>query len=464
MKYSEGHQRSFLFIVLILLVFGVQPSYPDEAQSFRKGWLIKALNIPSPQAPWKFNYTVENYFFSLDMPREIELFNSLPPQTREKFLQKFKYRQKNIEILQRAARDVEKLLATKKFHSPMEYDSEMNTVVLSVHQSEERLGNPLFRHEAILKNLPDYTKIYIFAPQNLVAPVRQQVDALNLGKRTQVFPVALWEKEEGGIKLMHTNTRWVRDLLETAVDAQGMKYIFTPVASRQIDDLNRSDVDFLKKMETADQRVIRLPLFFYGGNILLGTSKRGESVMFFGEDDLEYNRTYFYNAIFSYPSDEGYILTLKALTGADKYYVLPNDSSLFHLDTVMVFLDKGVVGVIDPLDRQVLNQDDKALLENARRVLKKAGFKIVFIPTLTKRMASFLSPVNVLPFTNKRDHKRYVFVPEYPDATVLVNGKQQSLNKMIIKAYESSGYVVISIPDHLAEEHGSLHCAFMNLD
>lgn len=449
-----------LFIGVLLLGLTNIPAKAQESKGFDQKWSAKSLNIPSKSASWEFLINFEKGpDISIEIPGQVHQIYNLPAELRESVLQKIMFRYQNLDMLSYYAIEAEKVLKAMRFHYIPEYRRFLKEVVISVHPSDVISSDPLFRHAPVLSSLPEYTEIHLFAPAGMVTAVKDRLKNLNLLKRSKIYPVELWNSSPAGIFIEHTTTTWATDLFNTSLDSNGNQYLFAPVTRKQIEDLARPDNDYLFQLSEINRRVIRLPVFYRSGNILAG--ELDETILFMGEEEVANNRKDFFNAVYSYPSDSSFKLLMMNTMGAKKHYVLPNSSNLYHLDLAMVFLDKREVGIIEPLDRKLLKKEDAAVLAEIREKLLSLGFRVIQIPTITKRINAFMSPVNIVLFTNSKDKKRYAIVPEYDDETVHINGsRKQSLNNMIKEAYRKAGITAIFAKDRFHAKNGNIRCAF----
>lgn len=441
-----------LLCVLLLSVFFYSRPNP------RGFTLAQALNIPLPGSPWNFKGTIWGHTFDYRFPRDEENLGSLPPDIRAKLLQKVSYRDGNLVKLRAIADRFEGAFENVSLSQRPEYERTMQEIAISVHHLDVSSINPLFRHEPVLKVLPGYTFINVFSPERAVKAVRERLDVLGFGNRSRVFSVPVLTRVKSGIEMPAVVSRWAQDLFEVSVGPNGAEYVFSPVALLQTHDLTMPDNYYLEALGSEGRMVATVPLFFQGGNIMVGEVHE-KKIVFVGENELKGNASHYYSTVFSYPPQDRVKEVFRQITGADWVTVLPNCEYLFHIDFVVTFLEKGVAAVISPLDRGSLKPCDLRAIDDTRYILSAMGFKIVDIPTVAERIRSFQSSVNIVPFTHRDTGERYAIVPRYPDLQVVLDGVSVSLDKAIKLRYEGAGVKVLDVEDRFYEKHGNTHCA-----
>ncbi len=422
-------------------------------------WSASSLQIPDKNAPWVLMTEIGDSYITLNIPSDLPAMAQLPSPVQQTLQRRIIFRNKNIEIMKTLSEDLEDILQQESFHRVPNYQRSMEEIVLAIDPADTQASNPLYKHEPILRHLPDYTVINIFAPENLVPSVRSQIATLALRNPVVIYPESIWESEENGIALQNVACSWTQDVFRVALNGKGQQYLFTPAAYLQFDDLSRPDLDYIQYLAGGPgaRKVVRMPLFFRAGNILSGEIA-GEHVLFIGNRALKFNAVSFFSALQYRPPNESMITLLKVTSGASKVRILPNSGDLFHLDMAMLILDDGIVAVIDPLDRHSLSDEDRNALEEIVRTLREDGFKVVFIPTTTSRIRETQSPVNAVVFVNRRNGHRYALVPEYPDVQVMTRSGTRSLNAMVKEIYEKNGVSVIYVEDRFCNKKGDLHC------
>jgi hypothetical protein len=425
-----------------------------------QAWRAASLGIPPATAPWVLTGDFDGFFLEFSVPATPVERLDLPAGTLRKLRTKVELRDRNVRVLADLALGAERLLATTRLVAPERYRRALDEVVISVHEGDARGGDPLFRHRPVLEQLPPYTRLEVFAPTDLVAAARERLAALGLADRAALHAVARWESDEGGLEIVHDSTTWAQDLFLFATDPGGREYVVAPASHAQIEDLERTDNDWLDALADGSRRaVVRLPIFFRAGNVLNG-EVGGRRLAFIGQDELDYNAHDTFNAAYFDPPDAAVVELLKAVTGAGELVVVPNAGGLFHIDMAMEFIGPGAAAVIRPLDPQNLAEQERDVLAFLRVTLQRLGFRIVDVPTTAARVHAFRSPANVVLWTDRRDGRLHAFVPRFPDATVVVGARRRSLNDLVKEAYEGAGVSVAWAEDRLSSKHGDLRCAF----
>jgi hypothetical protein len=376
---------------------------------------------------------------------------------------KLQLRARNLAVLSALADRAEAVLSSTGLHSTPEYLRTFQHVALSIHSSDVERGDPLFRHRPLLSRLPEYTRLTVFVPDDLVPATRASLAEMHLDGRAQVASVPRWKVVEHGIPVFHDTTTWAQDLFDIVSGDDGIERVILPVSHNQIEDLAQPDNDYVEALaEPGRREVLRLPVFFRNGNVLYAESGAGRTLLV-GSKEVEYQRSDTSSSSMFLPPDDGFLTLLDAAYGAERHVVLPNTKVLFHIDMAVVLLPRGAAGVIDPVDPEALAPEDQRALETIRSTLRALGLRIVPIPTTTEWMGQFQSAVNVLPFTDRRDGRLRVFVPTYPEPVAL-GPRALGLNDRVRAAYEAEGFEVLSVEDRFRAKHGDLHCAFNVLE
>lgn len=440
-------------LIIMYLAVAPQAAFAD---------LKAALRLPAIGSPWDINAFVEGTRVVMQFPRDSHLLSSMRAEVASELRQRMIYRERNLPLLINDVKRLDDMLGAIHLHQIPEYQRQMNHVVLALHPNDAQLPDPLYKHRPVLEKLPAYTRIDLFVPDFMVDAVTEQCRILNIMERTTLHAVPVWATRENGILIKHSTTRWARDLFTVAQDARGKKYVLAPPARMQTSDLSRSDTDYLQLLRNENRDVVTVPMFFQGGNLLLGESDQGWLLI--GQDEFKNNANAFYSSIMSFTPDVEEMEILRQLAGVSDVFRLPNTVHMFHLDMAMVFLDKGVVGLLDPLDPDQLDQADLDMLREIKAVMQWMGFEVVKIPTTSSWISTFRSPANSVPFVDRETGRRTVLIPQYQDVTVQVNGRMQSLNTLIEQAYASAGYQPVFVEDRFYTDNGNIHCAVMVLD
>jgi hypothetical protein len=426
--------------------------------------ILQRLQVPNPLDSWK----IDSYFGTervvLELPKDLLKIDTLPQEIRSSLEQRIEFRRRNIEVLRKAAIETDRILQKGPITHFAEYKQRLNLVVMSLPPSRENsYGSPIALHEPVLKALPDYTKVEFFLQEGLIPQVANRLQKLGLKQHVKLHGEKEYEFIESGISLRHHTTRWMRDLFWTASKQDGKSLLILPLAFYQINDLSRPDNDYITKLEDPQHQVIRVPLFFKGGNFLVGSVGK-KRILFVGEDELQLNQNFYYNAFFYFPPPEEVLELLKQLIGADEVRVLPNSKHLFHLDMVMSAIKPGVMAIIEPVDTGALDADDQRVITEARQMLAENGFRIVGVPTLADWINTFKSPVNIVPFTNRNNGRLSALVPQFEDKWIMIRGESVSIQKKIQQSYMNAGVSTIFATSEFFKFGGNFHCAILPVE
>ena len=312
----------------------------------------------------------------------------------------------------------------------------------------------------MLAALPDYTEVNFFLPEESVSQVALRLRALGIEQRVRLHGEQEYELVENGIPLRHHTTRWMRDLFWTTAGQDDQSFLLLPLAFYQINDLSRPDNDYVDRLNDAQHEVVRVPLFFTGGNLVVGVIG-GRRILFIGQDELQLNRDFYYNAFFYFPPQEAVLELFKRLAGADEVKVLPNSKHLFHIDMVMSVLKPETVALIEPVDEEALAEDDQRVIAEIRQALTAYGFRIVGVPTFADWVGTFKSPVNIIPYTHRGSGRLSALVPQFEDRVVTSQGKPVSIQQEIKQAYTDAGVETVFAESGFYQFGGNFHCAIL---
>jgi len=368
-----------------------------------------------------------------------------------------------------------------------EYNRLMNKAVISVSCKETTLG---IQHR-ILSCLPDYTEILLFSPKTCLEPVKtwladkQYADRIEFvaydgqHKIDRRFYLLFRDKEDlqpcdlGDYYFYgQFGTLWAQDLFEVTTDSNGQITLLSPCVHRYFSSLGpKSDASTepdnrcLSRLSAVGIEVLRLPLAFKGGNILVDEigDKR---VVFCGGDVLRTTRTVWQALTGRKPSESTINGILKNALNADKVVIIGfkrlQPCLMYHLDQAMVILPNGHAGVARIVGGQnsaEMNPEEikevKLFLSELRAVLKNLGYKILDIEMSVHNLLHYQHYVNVIPYIDAKTGQRTLLMPIFLPA-------QSAFDEEIIKrnkaTYESLGYKVISVPTKSYEFKGGIHC------
>jgi hypothetical protein len=418
------------------------------------GFLAKSLNIPIINDEWVMNVNINGNVINLSIPQDSSLLDKYPHDLKNYINKKIEYRKKNITLLTDYSNNLEHYLQTTSFRHEMEYERELEEIVISIHPSDISLKDPLNRHWPLIDQLPNYTRIILYTPKEMHAIVKKNIKNKKIKNKITVYPIETWSIVEDGINLKHTTTRWAQDLFETTKDLDGVDYIISPATRYQINDLSRADNRYLSLLTNSNRKLLKTPFFFRAGNIV--SARTNKKYLFVGEREVINNNNDFFNTVLEKTNSSVFLSTLKKLFGAETHIVLPNSNNLFHLDLYLTFVADGVVLLIEPIDPENLAYEDKLVLDNAKEILIKNSFKIIPLPTTALRIKKFQSVANILLFRNRNNKQLSALVPAFKDSFLADN---TSLNKLTNSAYLKAGIIVIPVTDKFYSVNGNTHCA-----
>ncbi len=422
-------------------------------------WTAASLHLPEKETPWRFAQRIDGSYVVLDVPTDLSHLAKLPSTLRTMVQDQIRLRNANLHLLTWLAESTEQLLRKERFHRVPQYDRSMGAVVISLDPAVVSDDDPLYFYAPILSVLPDYTRVHVFAPERIAHSVEERLQTLRGAGYVNVYAVPTWAATAMAPQPPSYPATWTQDIFRVSVNDAGHEFLFTPACYMESGNLCRWDADYLDNLAAAkeNRQVVRLPIFYRAGNILMGETAR--PMLFIGQNILRFNSRNFLAAVQMQPPDEAVLSLLRETSGVAEVHVLPNSRYLFHLDMSLTFLGKGVAAVIDPLDKSNVPREDRTALQEIRKTLQSLGYRIVPIPTNARRIKSFESPVNVVTYVDRRDNRRSVIVPEYDDVAIYFKGKKLSLNQMVRDAYRNAGVRVIPVEDRFHTGHGNIHCA-----
>jgi hypothetical protein len=202
--------------------------------------------------------------------------------------------------------------------------------------------------------------------------------------------------------------------------------------------------------------VTQIPLLFEGGDLTL-TRVGKRQVVIAGPQLVDLTRKH-------YQSNKGYMISdeeirkiLKHAFSADAVLLLrtPKRSPpklAFHIDQAVFFPKNGTAVMLDPDSIGPGDDPDLAEIKGAlisyRDQLRKAGFRVVEIPTSSKHVLNLQAYTNAIPITEKGGRTR-VIIPSFGDA---------SLERRIGTIIRNEGIEVEFVRNHTYIKGGNPHC------
>lgn len=410
-----------------------------------------AQRLITPEREWSLHVGPEGSV-ALHMPRDRGRIDGLPGPLAGEAKAKVGEHARNIDILRETAQRFDRAAGDGRLHMVPEYERDLRELLIAA--TRVRDGGPLtiMPHAPILRALPNYSQIRIFVPREGKAAVTRELTQLGLTRRALLMIDD--DRPRGAL-----TPPWMRDQV-LVVDAGTRAILATPMRFYP-GRLAESDLSHLGRLRARGREVLRIPLFFRSGNLLLG--RQGRRILFVGQGELYLNAAGYVQSSIARPASDDVLEGFRTLAGADQVVVLPNSERLFHIDQYVAPLADGVAALIKPLDPQNVAPEDAATIEQTRRILRELGFRIIDIPTLAERIAAYQSPVNIVPFRDLERHDRAALVPRFADRPVLVDGIRRSLNALVAEAYRTAGIRPVEVDDNFAPLMGNTHCVAVPL-
>lgn len=359
-----------------------------------------------------------------------------------------------LAALRQTMREFFPVMKTKRVYGVPEYKMDLTEAVMSVDLDTADTENPLFLHEPVLRALPPYSTVFLFAPTSLTPKIRERLMVLGMSERVRILPKPDEVRRPfGGL------TRWVRDTMLVARDPLG-PVLLASLAHKDYTNIVFNDLDYLDGLERPNRRLVRLPVFINGGNVLV-VAREGRRILLVGSRELTLNRQWMAQGLGLDSAPQDLTGILQAAMQVDEVVVLPNSQHLYHLDMTISPLKDGIIGVLQPTDPAQVAQADREVLTRIRSTLHGLGFKVIDIPTSAQRIKDYQSPANAVPFKDRRNGKKRVLVPQFPEPANQDPAK--SLNLKVLAAYRSAGVDPIPVEDRFHLRFGSIHCALVPL-
>lgn len=436
---------------------GNAPPFPVSQQSS----LLERLKVPELSDPWEIDAFFEGVRIKLAFPQALNHLDKLPTAIQDTVKRRIEFRWRNLDVLRKAAIDLDEVLRTNPFTHLAQHEQTLEHVVMALPPIQPNSPEgTVAMHEPLLAALPAYSKVDFFLPEALMGQVASRLSVLGLQKRVHLHGEDEFELIEDKIPLRYHTTYWMRDVVMASADKHGNTPLLLPLAFYQINDLSRPDNNYVHKLRNPKRPVIRIPLFFKGGNMMV-ISYRQRRILLIGQDELRLNQEFYYNAFFYFPPPDAVLDLFRRIAGADDVRVIPNSKNLYHLDMVMAVVQPGTAALLDPVDSDQLRAEDREVISRVRDILAGYGQRIVGIPTLSDWVGEFKSPVNILPFRHRDTRVLSAIVPQFDERIVTTDGRSASIHEMIRKAYRGAGVETIFASSGLFRSGGNWHCAVL---
>lgn len=420
--------------------------------------------LGTPDGPWPFMRRGPNGLETYLIPSQLDQVRRLPEPERSDSLRFIGEHEANLSFFRRTAGGFFPQINSGAIRTMPEYDMDLGEVVLAVDVNDATEANPLFAHEPLLLALPDYTQAVLFVPEVAIPKIRQRLRELALSKRVRIVP----SQRKAGVDFGEGITRWVRDIMLAGSEG-GKPLLLSSLAHKNFADIAHNDLGYLGRAAGPRQSVLRMPIFFRGGNLELARAA-GRKLLLMGAEEMAMNQKWFVEAFGFEPERNAVPEILKRATGADEVLILPNSRNLYHLDMYVTPLADGTLGLLAPVDPQRLTPADRDVLSRASALLKGAGFRIAELPTSAERIGKFQSPANSVSFVDRRSGRHRVLVPQFPEPADLAQPDparpglaRPDLNRRILDAYRRAGLDPIPVEDRFHPYWGNIHCALVPL-
>jgi hypothetical protein len=417
-------------------------------------------------APWVFRSTHAQDELVLRIPDDLQRLNLLPRTQAQALRSQVERIERNREYIRKIGKRFAARGDLRRYRIKPDYEHRMKIAALSISHEDATAADPLWRHRPLIAALPDYTRIVLRAPAEAAAGVQAALGPAGLAGEVTVVSSQHGLAKNGSTSVSRPS-RWIRDTFFVAHDSQGDDTaLLLPPAYTRIDDLAGNDLTAFEHDRQWADRTLRLPIFIRGGN-LHAAEARGRQVLFVGQREAIYHAEAFYFATRHRPPPSQFNDVLRAISGvddADDIITLPNSHHLFHIDQVVMFPRPGIAGIIAPVDPEAVPESDLRVIRETRRLVEAAGFTVIDIPSSAARIAAYRSPVNAVAFLDWKTNRPTLLAPVFPDEKLLVEGRLQSLNRLVVEALERTGVDVIPVEDRFSERQGNTHCALLALE
>ncbi|MGR3317718.1 MAG: agmatine deiminase family protein [Candidatus Anammoxibacter sp.] len=367
-----------------------------------------------------------------------------------------------------------------------EYKQTLSNVILSFSVNDKNLDF----HNQLLSALPKYTHINLLVPTNISKSIVRELrgkpysdHTVLLSYETKVFHnprLALYDEDANDFSLISTadlllpqGTKWIRDSFKSLTNTKGQSLLYLPITQKSFYNAGTDkqtkyiqDNIYIKQLSKIGLKVEYGPLFFEGGNILIGEINE-KRIAFVGSNTIR-TTTVIHKYLPKKVIDASEIKnTLLKTFGVDDVIFVgfglnPQPKKMFHLDQAIIFLKDGVVGIShivgkdpeSPIELEIINET-KLFLSQTRALLSSLGFEVYSVDITAQNVLNYEQYVNAIPYTNIKTKQREILMPVF-NSNQTANDNQ-ILNKNI-SLFESMGYHVIRVPVSSTELKGGIHC------
>jgi hypothetical protein len=403
-----------------------------------------------------------------------------------------------------------KSISRQKIRVPFtpEYEKSLTTVILSFDSD-----TPAPQME-LIKCLPEYSRIIFFIRKDedidkvkdLLSDILSNdcIDNCTFIRTDKRQKIETDTKDSNEFLLLN----WMQD-----IGKGDRKSFFIPITHFS-PVIHHFDNLYVEDLRQTGVNVIRLPVFFEGGNILLARNKEGRRYLFLGKKSLEISQELYGQLEVRYI--EGYLKSfIKSIFSADEIMLMDEHTRLksdfiLHIDRAFMPLADGliVVQVLSHLppqpalsSRQIKREWEEKIkqakenraapevIESLRKdyqldllqlrlydeavayqqkiqsdikTFTKHGFDVLELETDIIHILRYQSFANCIVYHHKTTGEKSIILPFYPDLT----GQylSEGLNKANKERLESLGYRVTPVREKAYPKGGNSHCLINVLD
>ncbi|MGR3177492.1 MAG: agmatine deiminase family protein [Candidatus Anammoxibacter sp.] len=367
-----------------------------------------------------------------------------------------------------------------------EYEQTLSDVILSFSANDKNLDF----HNQLLSALPKYTHINLLVPANISKSVVRELRDKSYNNHTRLISyetkifhdprLALYDEDANDFSLVSKTdlslpqgTKWIRDSFKSLTNLKGQSLLYLPITQKGFYNVDFGktheyvrDNLYIKQLSKIGLKVKYSPLFFEGGNILIGEINK-KQIAFVGSDTIR-TTSIMHKHLPGKVIDASEIKnTLLKTFGVDDvifvgFGINHQPKKMFHLDQAIIFLKDGVVGVShitgeDPKssEEQEFVREAKLFLSQTRTLLTSLGFKVYNVDMTVQNVLNYEQYVNAIPYTNIETKQKELLMPVF-DLHQTANDKQIQNNNILL--FESMGYHVIRVHVTSTELKGGIHC------
>ncbi len=369
-----------------------------------------------------------------------------------------------------------------------EYDRSAKKVLVSLAAGDTTLD----LHRDVLSRLPAYTEIIMLLPEESLESIKAELANEPYAERVRTVAyrprkregVLLYLLAEDSDKLtpvrvesaaVQHGTSWAQALFEVTTGPGGRKLLLASCVHKCFgavgvgEDMTLAgDNVYLDRLSFAGLDVLRIPLAFKGGNILIDEIG-GRRIAITGGDVLRNTRTVWRSFVESDTSDLKIESALRKALDVDEVVVVgapgPQPTFLYHMDQAVVLLPKGVAAItniveapsgetIGGKDRQEIEQA-RLFLSELRLALTGLEYRLVNVDTSARSILRYQHYANAIPYIDAETGERTLLMPVFPSSQTSFEAE---LVKKNTATFESLGYRVVHVPSRAHELKGGIHC------